>query len=167
MDRNVQIQVVSGGNSFGVFWSHSHVTTLKENPPFYVGNHTHFNSVHSIDLLHRRPLSPSCRSSASKLCSSESTVIKCSNCLNSNSAALQDEGCDMQQRTDLDDLACKGSPTVTCVEAVAKVCAEAKGQEDWEVCNNCIREHHPAFQSQCTNTSEIGILYTYCLDSSM
>jgi hypothetical protein len=69
----------------------------------------------------------------------------------------------MQQKIpDLDNLACQGTPTDACIDEVDKVCAESQAQ-DWEVCNNCIREHHPDFQSQCTNTSETGILYKYCL----
>ena len=161
-----QVDIVSAGNSFGVFCSHFQSTVFSMSTPVYVGNETHFYSIQELTVFARRPLSASCRAEAVKLCGAKDKSA-CRSCVPAPASRdiLEDAGCDMDQSPDLTAYACAPSPSASCLGEVAKACPIPKGGENWLKCEECIDEAHRAAPiANCSGSSAMQVVYSYCVD---
>ena len=172
LNRNFAMEMVSGPGQFGVSVSHFKQVEVEIANVFQVGNNSDFTAVYTVTVAARRPLSPTCRAAAAKLCgaAAPSGRQQCGRCLAvTQRDALADAGCgldDIGQLADLEALECPDTPpSAACLAATRKACGSApRGAAGWLACDNCVDANRASIAAACNGTAATKIVYAFCVD---
>lgn len=164
LNRNFAIAMSSGGDSFGLFESHSMATVVSTANVFQLGNASDFTAVYTVSVAERRPLTARCRSWAAATCGSPDRLT-CLSCFAGKKTQALDAGCDWDQLPHLRVVTCPntGAPSPACLAEASVACTSSR-QDGWLACDNCL-QNDPGLRAACNGTAALKVVYAFCVDS--